>query len=975
MNEQPLLATAQEQEQEPEPELGSNSNGVIIISPRISPTPTPPPSSSQNQLNNDYDQGEGELASARELFFQSILNGQTSRSRRGLSNQPSRTVRRSIDHLQTGSTREQQQGQQDSEEEEEDNNFENQLRALRELRRLRNELQIRIGEQEQQEQQEEQAEQEEEQVETSMSTGTGIWRNEPIPVPRISNLPRGGRTIPSSSASTSRQIFSPPPPPPPVLTPWVPPIQQSPPNNPSSSSSSSLFNLPSFTRMDDLINRASEEDGTLFPPRPPPRPLPPRPPTITSNRNTSEEGRARREGGGGVGGPGREFFNLRSFFLPGQPNSNINNDYDEPVGTHLIGESFMNDQDEEVEVEETRQQIWEGFNNRERDGREGERTREFFTITRGEEPPQFRSFTTTRTLRDDPNSSSSSSSVRREVWLNDPTPIPPPNRIIQARTTGELPSSSSSSITVQRGGRSREETNSLSGRLLRSKKQVYLIYCGGGDHDEPLQRSEEEEEESLPKGFTNTNNITQKGGGRGRGCGVLLCSRGLIQSDPQQQGGGVSKKVFTDSNSNNDKVEIESCSSDLPPSFTWLTDLEEQDQEGLGERIGKRGWKNCKSCITRDLGCKRCGNHVGYRLLRPDVYCSIARDPSSSSASSSSSSSGRGPWRRINESARIGGSGGGGGGVTGGGVVDGFLFHFRKDRIRVLNRRIGLQPELEIENEINNNQEEEEEEGKIEPGSIVEEEQQRGGRLIEKIPKIGEKMLWKHIPTPQRDFQSGLISEPLDWLTPNQETWWLENSISKHSYNSINGTRYGSRSNRGSNSRRSGERGSSNDNDRKRTREEEEEEDHSTDTLSSATTTIRANSGFGSGASLSRSHALRLRVPLASPSTSTSTSTSTSSVANYDRYRSDAQQYARRVRQRLDDTTRDGQNDRVGEREAAGAGMGGVVGSLERAGYGSWYEFESDSDEAEEEEEEEAESRGKSRGGKTRVRARQSVGR
>lgn len=138
---------------------------------------------------------------------------------------------------------------------------------------------------------------------------------------------------------------------------------------------------------------------------------------------------------------------------------------------------------------------------------------------------------------------------------------------------------------IERGGgagrgRSREETNSLSGRALRSKKGVYLIYCGGGGS------SEEEEEEVVPVGFT-----ASTGGGIGRGCGALLCARGLVE--------GVPKKVFVDRGQ-----EVEGMSSDLPPSSLGLADLED-GEEGFGERVGKRGWKNCKGCITRDLGCRR----------------------------------------------------------------------------------------------------------------------------------------------------------------------------------------------------------------------------------------------------------------------------------------------------------------------------------------------------------------------------------
>jgi hypothetical protein len=135
-------------------------------------------------------------------------------------------------------------------------------------------------------------------------------------------------------------------------------------------------------------------------------------------------------------------------------------------------------------------------------------------------------------------------------------------------------------------GRSREETNSLAGRALRSKKGVYLIYCGEREKDIEGERV------NVPRGFRTTTPLEgdEKGGRRGGGCGALLCA-GLIE--------GVPKKVFVDGGN-----ELEGYSSDLPPSSSGLADLEDEEEK-LGEKVGKRGWKGCRGCVTRDLGCRR----------------------------------------------------------------------------------------------------------------------------------------------------------------------------------------------------------------------------------------------------------------------------------------------------------------------------------------------------------------------------------
>ncbi|GAA6006600.1 hypothetical protein JCM11491_003112 [Sporobolomyces phaffii] len=614
-----------------------------------------------------------------------------------------------------------------------------------------------------------------------------MWRNEPIPIPRLSSLPRGGRTVvpaPEAPASPS---------------------------------------LPSF---ESLFARIAA------PPPPPPRAAGP-PPASSSDA-----------------------FTLRSYFLV-EPTSSARSSF------------FAEENGDDDRVVD----LLRGISSE--------------SVTPAAAAPR---------PRDDNDEAETNWTI-----VERPFARPRPARSEMTRTDD----TTTTTTTTTASARSREETNSLAGRALRSRKRVYLVYCGGENHNN--------DEETVPNGFDDRNGRRQVQRG---GCGALLCARGLVD--------GVPNKVFDDAHDTLDPVG--GSSSDLPPSTTALADLVD-DAHGLGERVGKRGWRGCKGCVTRDLGCRKCGNHVGYRLLRPDVFCSIARHSGSG-----------GPWRRLDAGGATSTAGPSAGGVTGGGVVDGLLFHFRGDRTTSRRRRIGIPPRQHLDDDDDDGDDHDddtrERASETVPGDC---------RLRERAPCVGEDMIWKHIPTPQRDFCDGLVSEPLDWLTPNQETWWLDHSIAKHSLHG--GARAGSTQH--------GKR--------------------STDTLSSATTTVVPSTEAdtettttrpraGSGASLSRSHAIRLRVPLAAASSS-----SPDSVDNYDRYRSEAQTYARRVRQRLDlpSSASAGREDgTVGD--AAGAGNG-VVASLERAGYGSWYDGELDDDDVD------GLSRKRKRAGATS--ARQSVGR
>ncbi|GAA6056234.1 hypothetical protein JCM3770_002100 [Rhodotorula araucariae] len=431
--------------------------------------------------------------------------------------------------------------------------------------------------------------------------------------------------------------------------------------------------------------------------------------------------------------------------------------------------------------------------------------------------------------------------------------------------------------------RTREETNAMMGAALRSKKGVALLYCGGSPSFET----------TLPAGFAWAEEGTERAPAT-RGCGALVCARALLD--------GVPAKVFTDAR---DAREEPAASSDLPPVAERVGDWAGAGQDDC-ERVGKRGWGGCKGCLTRDLGCKRCGNHLGYRLLRPCVTCSISRPSYTSYASVVNSTH----IQPLVLSA---------GGVTGGGVVDGLLFHYRLGGVTALPRLVGRTPrdQLEAEERARARSGEGGEDGVDEDeGDDARERAGRANapafrRLVEKRPREGERMRWKAIPSAQRDFQDGLVGEPGDWIDPTGETWWLDNGIAKHPRKRTADGVWGDYAGAISRNSRA----------------------FNPDLLSSASTTVPPSSsdsatfGLTSGATLSRAHAIRLRVPLSGARRAANGEGA--SGETYDRFRADAASFERRVRRRLADT----------------AG-GEVVDRLERVGYGTGFEAEERQDEA-----------------------------
>lgn len=148
----------------------------------------------------------------------------------------------------------------------------------------------------------------------------------------------------------------------------------------------------------------------------------------------------------------------------------------------------------------------------------------------------------------------------------------------------------------------------MMGAALRSKKPVYLLYCGNDGSSTLIDDDEEEEEgggaggspgegRRLPTGFHPGVATTGT-----RGCGALVCARALLD--------GVPNMIFRDSSSSDPDsgadaatTEERAASSDLPPRADRVADLFEGD--GVGERVGRRGWKKCRGCVTRDVACTR----------------------------------------------------------------------------------------------------------------------------------------------------------------------------------------------------------------------------------------------------------------------------------------------------------------------------------------------------------------------------------
>jgi len=147
----------------------------------------------------------------------------------------------------------------------------------------------------------------------------------------------------------------------------------------------------------------------------------------------------------------------------------------------------------------------------------------------------------------------------------------------------------------------------MMGAALRSKKPVALLYCGGsGAEGLPAGFSWADDgafastsastsaSASAPASTSTSRGAAGKGKGRARaeGCGALVCARALVD--------GVPGKVFEDQGR-----EEPAASSDLPPCADKVADFGGDEGESGGERIGKRGWRGCKGCLTRDVGCKR----------------------------------------------------------------------------------------------------------------------------------------------------------------------------------------------------------------------------------------------------------------------------------------------------------------------------------------------------------------------------------
>ncbi|GAA5845238.1 hypothetical protein JCM11251_003853 [Rhodosporidiobolus azoricus] len=699
-------------------------------------------------------------------------------------------------------------------------------------------------------------------VERREEQSSGLWRNDPLSVPRTSALPRGGRFYPAAapSRSASTSTFSPSNPPASQTSSFPTPASR------IVSTSITWTNRPDLLPP-DIRERYDREHGSALDP------------ALSDSSQSSLMDAANWTGQNFVGPP-------RSRTPP-------------PVAAHRSPPASLS--------------IFHS-------------------------PPRPRATASGR-----PSSISNFTSTFTSSVLNNPiSASSPPRR------------------------RTREETNALMGHALRAKKGVYLLYCGGEEGERGV--GEGEVGEALPPGFSYAAGGGEASEGRSafrRGCGALLCARALLS--------GVPSKVFSDEDARRG-LECAAASSDLPPSAARVTDW---DATGKGEgdaveRVGKRGWKGCKGCITRDVGCKRCGNHLGYRLLRPCVTCSIARPSytsyanvvshSTSSAASSSVSSLADPPRSPGGTTLTMTAGG----VTGGGVVDGLLFHFRLNAVTALERLVGVQPEEELDGEkrarkvAGKKKQLERDEGEEKAERDLASPGRRGAgpgrRLVEETPGMGEATIWRNVPSAQRDFLDDLLGEPSDWITPSGETWWLDNAVAKHTQRG-GGYGYGSGA---------GGRG------RKRRAEEGAFgiDGRSSDRLSTATTTVDSSTG---ASSLSRSGAIRHRIPLATSSSPSGAATNIAptpftyfhpeAVDEYDRFRADASDFTRRVRQRLADPS-----------ASVDAGGGGIVRGLERAGYGSGFEAEEGDGDGQEEPQREGLRR--RRTGRERTRRRtESVGR
>ncbi|KAK4056396.1 hypothetical protein OIO90_002539 [Microbotryomycetes sp. JL221] len=300
-------------------------------------------------------------------------------------------------------------------------------------------------------------------------------------------------------------------------------------------------------------------------------------------------------------------------------------------------------------------------------------------------------------------------------------------------------------------------THAMMGRTLRMKKYCFLLYCGGSDGDSYEGGLDESDVTSLPPGWrwSSTTRHHSRPIGETQGCGALICARGYGSETTSSVDGSF---VMTPQNwpsRERDKF----WASDVPVRFEDVADVvdhgaddDEVDEAGLDEGF-------CSQCRKVDIACRRCGNVLGYRIIR---MCD--HDTSTTNLE-----------------------------------LDGMVWRFWRQATTSRHRLVGVKPAPTLEQEIEASQLVQNNllnsrtlfGGQNKRVRVTNEDDGDQARIEPKMPTVGAKMKWGQLPHPQIDYEQGLVGEPKDWLTSTRsvgkvqsrdddDDWWIAYSVNMH---------------------------------------------------------------------------------------------------------------------------------------------------------------------------------------------------
>lgn len=149
---------------------------------------------------------------------------------------------------------------------------------------------------------------------------------------------------------------------------------------------------------------------------------------------------------------------------------------------------------------------------------------------------------------------------------------------------------------------SNQSTNLNLNNSMQKKKDVMNLYCGNSLGLTKKSANKSEEREILPQGFKYSEEEEITGG-----CGILICSRGSEESFLRKF-----PTLITTTEST-----VFNFASDEPPLIELVGDLNlEKVTEKLNSTI-------CQGCERVVIGCKGCGNGLGYRITKACKPCEI----------------------------------------------------------------------------------------------------------------------------------------------------------------------------------------------------------------------------------------------------------------------------------------------------------------------------------------------------------------